>query len=136
MGRTAINPADMYDAVSYGFSHATESTGSRVVHLAGQVAWDDAGELVGPGDLAAQCRQVFHNLRNVLASCSLTPADVVRLRTYVVDYSPEKLEVIGPAIGEFYGDAEPAANTLLGVASLALPGFLIEVEATAVADDG
>lgn len=133
MTNRKINPGRLYDSVRFGFSHAVESTGNRTVHLAGQVAWDDAGELVGPNDLAAQCAQVFRNLKTVLSECGMTPADVVRLRTYVVDYSPDKLEVIGSAIGEFYGDTTPAANTLLGVESLAMPDFLIEVEATAVA---
>jgi enamine deaminase RidA (YjgF/YER057c/UK114 family) len=135
MTRRAINPAHMYNAVEFGFSHAVESTGNRIVHLAGQVAWDDAGTLVGANDLAAQCAQVFRNLTEVLAECHLTPADIVRLRTYVVDYSPDKLGVIGAAIGRFYGNAVPAANTLLGVSSLAMPEFLIEVEATAVSAD-
>lgn len=62
----------------------------------------------------------------------MTPSDVVRLRTYVVDYSLDKLPVIGAAISDFYDGATPAANTLLGVASLAMPDFLIEVEATAI----
>lgn len=134
MSRSAINPAHMYNSVQFGFSHATESRGQRVLHLAGQVAWNDAGELVGPGDLQAQCAQVFRNLKEVLGAAGMTPADVVRLRTYVVDYSADKLAVIGPAIGAFYGDVTPAANTLLGVAALAMPEFLIEVEATAVSD--
>jgi enamine deaminase RidA (YjgF/YER057c/UK114 family) len=124
----------MYNAVQFGFSHAVESTGRRTLHLAGQVAWDDAGKLVGPGDLKAQCAQVFRNLKKVLKAAGATPADVVRLRTYVVDYSPDKLEVIGQALAAFYGDSLPAANTLLGVASLAMPDFLIEVEATAVSN--
>ncbi len=132
MTRKAVNPENMYNAVQFGFSHAVESTGGRILHLAGQVAWDEAGELVGPEDLAAQSAQVFRNLKAVLNECGMTPADVVRLRTYVVDYSPDKLSVIGPAINDFYGDVTPAANTLLGVASLAMPDFLIEVEATAV----
>lgn len=135
MTRRTINPGHMYDAVRFGFSHAVESTGGRTVHLAGQVAWDDAGNLVGPNDLAAQCSQVFRNLKEVLTECGMSPADVVRLRTYVVDYSPDKLAVIGAAIADFYGDTAPAANTLLGVASLAMPDFLIEVEATAVAKE-
>lgn len=134
MSRTAVNPEHMYNSVQFGFSHAVESSGRRVLHLAGQVAWDDAGKLVGPGDLAAQCAQVFRNLKEVLAAARMTPADVVRLRTYVVDYSPDKLAVIGPALAGFYGDTLPAANTLLGVAALAMPEFLIEVEATAVGD--
>lgn len=134
MTRTAINPEQMYNSVQFGFSHAVESSGKRTLHLAGQVAWDDAGELVGPGDLAAQCAQVFQNLKKVLSEAGMRPADVVRLRTYVVDYSPDKLEVIGPAIAGFYGDSLPAANTLLGVSALAMPEFLIEIEATAAGD--
>ncbi len=134
MKREAVNPDTMYNAVQFGFSHAVESEGGRLLHLAGQVAWDGNGELVGPGDLAAQARQCFANLTEVLASRGATAANVVRLRTYVVDYSPDKLEVLGPAIGAFYRDVVPAANTLLGVQALAMPDFLIEVEATAVLD--
>lgn len=132
MSRKAVNPENMYNAVQFGFSHAVESTGERTLHLAGQVAWNDAGELVGPGDLGAQAAQAFRNLKAVLAECGMTPADVVRLRTYVVDYSPDKLPVIGAAIEDFYEGVTPAANTLLGVASLAMPEFLIEIEAVAV----
>lgn len=134
MKRSAINPTSMYNAVQFGFSHAVESEGGRLLHLAGQVAWDANGELVGPGDLAAQAAQCFANLSEVLAACGASAQNVVRLRTYVVDYSPDKLEIIGPAIGGFYGDVTPAANTLIGVQALAMPDFLIEVEATAVLD--
>ncbi|MEM6463590.1 MAG: RidA family protein [Pseudomonadota bacterium] len=134
MTRTAINPDSMYNSVQFGFSHAVQSEGGRLLHLAGQVAWDSKGELVGPGDLAAQAHQCFANLTEVLASCGATAANVVRLRTYVVDYSPDKLDIIGPAIGAFYGDVTPAANTLLGVQALAMPDFLIEIEATAILD--
>ena len=134
MTRTAINPDTMYNAVQFGFSHAVESEGSRLLHLSGQVAWNSNGELVGPGDLAAQAKQCFDNLAQVLASQGASAANVVRLRTYVVDYSPDKLDVLGPAIGAFYGDVTPAANTLLGVQALAMPDFLIEIEATAILD--
>ena len=134
MSRDIINPASMYETVQYGFSHAVASRAAKTIHCAGQVAWDKSYTLVGEGDLAAQCAQVFKNLKEVLAATGATPADVVRMRTYVVDYSPDKLEIIGPAIAAFYGDALPAANTMLGVAALAMPGFLIEVEVTAMID--
>ena len=126
-----INPSTMYDAVEYGFSHAVESTAGRLVHLAGQVAWDKDRSVVGAGDLAAQAMQCVENLRAVLADVGATPADVVRLRTYVVDHTPEKLAPIGAALAAFYGNGLPAANTLIGVQALALPDFLIEIEATA-----
>lgn len=126
-----INPKALYDSVRYGFSHATLHSGTGLVHLAGQVAWDASCNVVGPGDVAAQARQALVNLRAVLAAAGCGPEHVVQLRTYVVDHSPEKLGPILQEIGAFYGDAMPAPNTFLGVATLALPDFLIEIEAVA-----
>ena len=131
MSRKAINPESLYPSVHFGFSHATESVDGRMIHLAGQVAWDAKGELVGEGDVGSQAKQALENLKLVLADVGATPADVVRLRTYIVDHKPEYLEPVCGAIAEFYGEELPAANTLIGVQSLALPGLLIEIEATA-----
>lgn len=129
-----INPPDLYDSVQYGFSHAARARGRTTIHLAGQVAWNQAGHLVGAGDLVAQTRQVLANLRTVLAAADATPADILRLRTYVVAHSPEKLGPVLAAISEFYDGATPAPNTFIGVEALALPDFLIEIEATAAVD--
>lgn len=127
-----INPARLYDSLRFGFSHATlQRPGGSTVHLAGQVAWDAQANLVGAGDLGAQTRQALANLKEVLASVGCTPADIVRLRTYVVDHSPDKLGVVLGEIGAFYGSAVPAPNTFIGVAALALPDFLVEIEAIA-----
>ncbi|MDH7640033.1 RidA family protein [Sphingomonas oryzagri] len=128
---TRINPAGLYDALGYGFSHATRQEAGATLHLAGQVAWDKDCNVVGAGDLAAQTRQALANLKAVLAEAGCGPADIVRLRTYVVDHSPDKLGPVLGAVGEFYGDAVPAPNTFIGVAALALPDFLVEIEATA-----
>lgn len=130
-----INPPSLYNSVEYGFSHAVESRGGRLVHLSGQVAWDADRNIVGAGDLGAQAMQCVANLKAVLAAVGATPADVVRIRTYVVDHSPDKLGPIGEALAAFYGDVLPAANTLIGVQSLALPEFLIEIEATVQLSD-
>jgi enamine deaminase RidA (YjgF/YER057c/UK114 family) len=134
MSNQKINPPALYDALGYGFSHAALQTGGRTVHLAGQVAWDRDCNVVGAGDLAAQTRQALANLKAVLAEAGATPAHVVRLRTYVVGHSPEKLGDVLGQFGEFYGDATPAPNTFIGVAALALPDFLVEIEATAALD--
>lgn len=131
MNREVINPKSLHDSIQYGYSHAIRSTGNTTVHCAGQVAWDKDYNVVGGDDIAAQARQALVNLKQVLAEASATPGDVVRMRTYVVNHQPEYLEPIGMAISEFYGDALPAANTLVGVKCLALPDFLIEIEATA-----
>lgn len=132
MPRKTINPDSMYASVPFGFSHATLSEAGRTLHLAGQVAWDADGNVIGKGDLEAQIAQCFRNLKEVLAAAGATPDDVVRLRTYVVDHTPDKLAAIGAGIADFFGGATPAANTLIGVQCLALPDFMIEIEATAV----
>jgi enamine deaminase RidA (YjgF/YER057c/UK114 family) len=132
MSREPINPSSLYGSVQYGFSHAIKSSGGTTIHCAGQVGWDKDYQLVGPGDVAAQARQALSNLKEVLAAAGATVADVVRLRTYVVNHSPELLGPVGAALAEFYGDVTPAANTWIGVQCLALPDFLIEIEATAV----
>lgn len=127
-----INPAALYDSLAFGFSHATVSREGGLLHLSGQVAWDKDNNVIGGNDLALQTRQALANLKTVLADQGLGPADLVRLRTYVVDHTPDK---IGPVAGElmaFYGDAVPAANTWIGVQALAMPDFLVEIEATAV----
>jgi enamine deaminase RidA (YjgF/YER057c/UK114 family) len=127
-----VNPPGLYDSLRYGFSHAARQRGGSVLHLAGQVAWDKDGKLVGAGDLTVQTRQALANIRAVLAAAGASPADILGLRTYVVNHTPEKL---GPVLGEiarFYGEATPAPNTLIGVSALALPEFLIEIEAIAV----
>lgn len=134
MSREAINPESLYGSLEYGFSHAIRADGGTLVHCAGQVGWDKDYQLVGAGDVGAQARQALRNLKDVLAAAGATPADVVRLRTYVVNHRPEYLEPVGAALAEFYADAVPAANTWIGVQSLALPDFLIEIEATAQID--
>lgn len=132
MPNSKINPAGLYDAIGYGFSHAALQDGGRTLHLAGQVAWDKDCNVVGGGDLSAQTRQALANLRAVLAEAGATPADVVRLRTYVVDHHPDKLGPVLTEVGAFYEGALPAPNTFIGVQALALPDFLVEIEATAV----
>jgi enamine deaminase RidA (YjgF/YER057c/UK114 family) len=128
---TRINPATLYNSVKYGFSHATLQENGRTLHLAGQVALDPTGAPVGGTDLGAQTRQALANLRAVLAAVGAEPADIVRLRTYVVDHTPDKLGIVLPELGAFFGGAVPPPNTFLGVAALAQPYYLIEIEATA-----
>ena len=129
---THVNPDTMYNSLAFSFSHGSISDGGRMLHLAGQVAWDKDQNVVGGDDLAAQTRQALANLREVLVSQGASPADLVRIRTYVVNHSPDKLEAVAGEMMAFYGDAMPAPNTWIGVQALALPDFLIEVEGTAI----
>ena len=134
MSRKPINPTELCNSIAYGFSHAIKSTGRTTIHCSGQVAWDKDYNIIGEGDVVAQARQALSNIKQLLATAGASVADVVRMRTYVVNHTPELLEPIGEALAEFYGDVMPAANTWIGVQSLALPGFLVEIELTAVID--
>ncbi|MBZ6379179.1 enamine deaminase RidA [Pacificimonas flava] len=130
-----INPASLYESVGYGFSHATVDTKGGTVHLSGQVAWDKDYAVVGGDNLGLQARQALKNLREVLEASGSGIEQLLRLRTYIVDHNPEKLGIVSKELADFYGDVVPAANTVVGVQALALPDFLVEIEATAVLKD-
>jgi enamine deaminase RidA (YjgF/YER057c/UK114 family) len=104
-----------------------------VVFIAGQVALDTAGRLVGPGDVGAQARQAFQNLLVAVKSAGGTVRDIAKITWYIVNYSPALRPALVAARSEAFGDHAPA-STLLGVQSLADPGFLVEVEAVVVLD--
>jgi enamine deaminase RidA (YjgF/YER057c/UK114 family) len=91
------------------------------------------GNLVGPGDLAARVHQAFANVGRALAAVGATPEQVTRITIYVVDHRPEYLPVISEARIAVFGDHKPT-DVLVGVQTLAEPGYLIEVDAIAVVD--
>jgi enamine deaminase RidA (YjgF/YER057c/UK114 family) len=129
-----INPASVFPSLAHGFSQAVAATGRRTLYVSGQTAWDAGKHLVGGSDLSAQAKQALRNLRTVVEASGGTLADVVSLRLYIVDYRPEKAAAVGNALRECFAGPEKPAATWIGVASLADPGFLIEIEATAVFD--
>ena len=126
-----IDPEDLPTPESY--THVVSATGSRLVFVAGQVAEDADGNLVGAGDLAAQARQAFANVGRCLAAAGAVPEQVARITIYVVGHRPQYLSDISAARIAVLGDHRPA-DTVLGVQTLAEPGRLIEVEAIAVLD--
>jgi enamine deaminase RidA (YjgF/YER057c/UK114 family) len=117
-----------------GFSQVLAARGSRLVFVAGQISVDRDGRVVWPGDLAAQTRQVFENLRAALAAAGATFDDVVKLNYYVVDFRPDQLPTIREVRSRYLPAEAPPAATLVGVTALAMDGLLIEVEATALTD--
>jgi enamine deaminase RidA (YjgF/YER057c/UK114 family) len=124
-----INPPELPTPESY--TQVVVTTGSRLVFVAGQLADDPQGNLVAPGDLAAQARQAFANVGRALAAAGARPDQVARITIYVVDHRPEHLPQISQARIAVFGDHKPA-DTIVGVETLAEPGYLIEVEAIAV----
>jgi len=115
-----------------GYSHAVTGRG-RWVATAGQVALDEAGKLVGPGDLEAQARQVFANLDRALAAAGASFADVVKLNYYLTDIS--QLPVVRAIRDEYVDTARPPASTAVQVPALAMPDLMIEIEAWAICAD-
>jgi enamine deaminase RidA (YjgF/YER057c/UK114 family) len=109
-----------------GYSHTVWGTG-RLVAIAGQVALDEQRQLVGPGDPAAQARQVFENLRRCLAAAGATFADVIKLNYYVVDIG--HLPAVRAARDELIPADQLPASTAVQVAALFAPEFLMEIEA-------
>lgn len=114
------------------FSQVVAATGTRTIYTAGQVSIDERGELVGAGDLAAQTEQVMRNVGLALAAAGAGFGDIVKITTYVVNYKPEHRAIIGKARMPFFANVAPPASTLVGVSALALPEWLIEIEAVAV----
>ena len=130
MEKKFINPPGL--STPRGYTHVVTATGGKMVFIAGQVAWDSKGEVVGKGDLRAQATQAYTNLKAALAAAGATTADVVKMNTYVVNFKSADLPVIREVRSQFFPQENLPASTLVGVQALAMDGLLIEVEAVAV----
>lgn len=130
---TLVNPQGLPDVDLY--RHVAVATGSRTVFVAGQVGWDAAGGTVS-ADLAGQTAQCYLNVATALAEVGASFDDVVRLTVYLVEWTPDKLPefIAGVARAAAQLGIEPPRPPLtgIGVSTLAEPGLLVEVEATAV----
>jgi enamine deaminase RidA (YjgF/YER057c/UK114 family) len=128
--REAVNPWSWQDA--YGYVQANEVKGAqRTLFCAGQCSMSADGEPMHAGDMEQQLRCAVENLETVLTKAGYTLDDVVRLNIYVTDVQAYfgAAHVLIEALGEKHPGV---ASTLLGVASLALPELMVEIEATAV----
>ncbi|EID56476.1 RidA family protein [Saccharomonospora xinjiangensis] len=135
MSITLINPDGLPQAGSH--HQMSVATGSRLIFLAGQVAWNADGDLVGRGDLARQVEQCYLNVAAALAEAGATFDDVAKLTVYLVDWTPEKMPLLAEGIASAtakLGITTTPPLTGLGVAALADVSLLAEVEAIAVVD--
>ena len=114
------------------FTNLVIIEGGKTLHLSGLVASDADGELVGPGNLAAQMNFIYDNIRRVLAEQGATPADVVRQRVFIVGLRLDHRPVIAAAMNAFYGDGGTAASTCVGIEALLVKDALVEIDVTAV----
>jgi enamine deaminase RidA (YjgF/YER057c/UK114 family) len=123
-----INPSSLVKPT--GYTHVVIAPDGRTVYIAGQVAFDSAGKVVGEGDFAAQAEQVYRNLERALQSVGGSMADLVKTTTFVTDI--KHVSSLRDVRARRLSKNQPPANTLLEVSSLARPEFLIEIEAVAV----
>ncbi|AOW93681.1 hypothetical protein BFN03_16300 [Rhodococcus sp. WMMA185] len=120
------------------YHHVAVGTGTRHVHVAGQVARLADGTPVAQGDLAGQVAQALRNTATGLAGAGATFGDVLRLTFYVTDWKPEKIGEVISGIEQVAAEIGLSMPTppasLIGVDYLFEPDVLVEVEATALVD--
>ncbi|MDP7078065.1 MAG: RidA family protein [Desulfobacterales bacterium] len=112
-----------------GYSHAAKV--GNTLYIAGQIANGIDGNLVGPGDIESQARQVFTNLKNILEEAGGNLSHIVKMTTFLTHF--DFIKGYRKVRSEYLTEPCPP-NTLLIIESLALPAFMIEVEAIAVLD--
>ncbi len=125
-----INPETMHHPA--GYTHVVEVTAGRPVYIAGQVALDPTGALVGSGDIRAQARQVFDNLQAGLQAVGASFDQVVKLTYYLLDAT--QLPVVREVRDRYVNTKAPPVSTFVFVSRLVRPGWLFETDAMAVID--
>jgi 2-iminobutanoate/2-iminopropanoate deaminase len=124
-----INPATLYDGASVGLSQAVVDPRSALVFVSGQVDWDH-GLQVRHADVAAQAESAVQNLLTALAAAGSSADQVLQLRVYVRGEVADHIGALAPVLVRHFG-AVRSALTGIGVASLASPQTLVEIEAVA-----
>ena len=128
-----INPDGLFELDAFTQIVTAENAG-RTAYIAGQGAFDANFKLVGPGDLGAQTTRAFQNLKIAVESLGGRVEHIVSTTMYIVDITPEKVEIFSRAMNEAL-DGEPFppnASSMIGVQGLAGEGMLVEISAVAV----
>ena len=125
-----LNPPTL--CPTFGWTHVVSIQGGKTIHVSGQVAVDERGQVVGRGDMKAQTERAFENIRLALAAVGATFEHVVKTNLYVVGLKPEYVPIIREVRSRYVSAAHPPVSTLVGVSALVGPDWLIEIEATAV----
>ena len=111
------------------FSQGKKICFHSLVFLSGQVSIDDHGNVVGKGDLTAQTRKVFDNIRDLLAVAGSTMSDIIKMTYYVTDM--DEWEKVHAVRAEYFSDHMPASTTVQ-VSRLHKSEYLIEIEVVAL----
>ena len=128
MKKEHVNPARWQEKFGYSQGCRVDEA-QRLLFVAGQIALDENGEVVGEGDFEAQTRQVFTNMGRVLELAGMSFENVVQIGGFLIDIG--QLPTYARVRDEFVDTPAPPASTTVGVTSLALPELLVEVNAIA-----
>lgn len=126
----ALNPTGLPKLPGV-ISHGVALAQLGLVYTSGQVAWDENGELVGRGDLAAQFTKAYQNVDLVLAAAGSARDRIVKETIYVVGYRTENADELVGLIAASRTSTAPPASTCVGVETLYAEGFLVEIEVVA-----
>jgi enamine deaminase RidA (YjgF/YER057c/UK114 family) len=127
-----FNPEGMAKPTA-GYSQVAEVTEGKIVYIAGQVALDKSGNLVGKDDFRAQAQQVFENLKSAVEGAGGDFGDVVKLNYYCPgSVPPEQIGAVQEIRDRYVNTASPPTGTFVFVQRLVRPEWLLEVEAVAV----
>ena len=131
MPRQVLRPPNLGFQPRPEYPYSPGARGGRLVYTAGQVAWNERAELVGPGDPRVQTRQVLANVESVLREGGATLADVLKCNVYLADIA--HFQAMNEVFAEIFPDDPPARTTVQ--AALAEPEMLVEIEAVAYVED-
>ncbi len=132
MTKRSINPRELFDSTTVGFSQLVISQPGTQIFISGQVAWNENKQIVGKSDFKVQVDQSLKNLKVALRAAGADLEHVVMLRIYIVELSEPKVDVVAAALCENFGTSNPPASTWIHVMGLAHADFLVEIEAQAV----
>jgi len=136
VNRQYVNPKELGAAPKF-YSHAvTVGTPGKLIYVSGQVSWGSDGQIVGAGDMRAQCQQVFKNLTNVLRAAGAGWGDIIKMNSYMVNLNADNVAAFREMRAGYLKAGQMPASTLVGVTSLVQPGLLLEVEVVAAVGSG
>lgn len=128
MQKEVFGAPTVYSPIRY--AQGIKTTGGTIVWISGQVSQDKNGKMVHKGDFAGQARQALSNLKAMVEAAGGTINDIIKVNTYLTDLRYR--EELARVRAEFFPEGRLPASTLVGVAGLADPDMLVEIEAIAV----
>ena len=131
MNRVNLKPLGALDSESRGYNHVVVVEDARkLVFVSGQGALDENLNVIGAGDVEAQAYATLANVRRGLEAAGASPADVVKMVTYVTDIT-DKQPAVRQARLAFFDGSPPSASTMVEVSRLPIDGMLIEIDVIA-----